>query len=161
MCGCSSKCKDKKCKKNCTILTYYYDAANQSVSKPVPDVYPAVGGAQTFSVFVHGNIYYDKTFILKFGTVEVTSKVLQNSTLNPPLIPQVVSNVTVFLPDGKTSLSFQYFYANNLPTTPPGIYKSICYSSTGLYYGKTCYVTGTVPQEGSVWTFELKVCDRK
>jgi hypothetical protein len=187
MCGCSSKCKDKKCKKTCTILTYYYDKANQYVSTPVQDTYTKTGGGNSFSVFAHGNLYYDETLISKVGTVEITTKVLQTATTQSPVVPpieppieppleprlgltlrnvpptslQVVSNVTVLLPDGKTSLSFQYIYINSLPVTPPGIYKSICYSTTGLYYDKTCSVTLTVPQEGSVFTFEIKIYDRK
>ena len=156
-------CKEKKCKKKCKSIVVYYDRAAVSIASPVPDVYDVAGSDQSYSDFTHSSIYSDSALTLKYGTVESTNKILQNSTTNPAQLPQVVSNATAFLPDGETSISFQYFYiaTSFLPNPPPGTYKSVCYSSTGLYFDKTCYVSLTVPTTGSVWTIELKACDRK
>ena len=156
-------CKEKKCKKNCQTITVYYDRATVSIAAPVQDVYGVVAADQSYSVFIHSPIYSDSALTAKYGTAESNNKVLQNSTTNPVELPQVVSDVTVFLYDGKTSISFKYFYiaSSLLPNPPPGSYKSVCYSSTGVYFDKTCYVTLNVPSTGSLWTIELKSCDRK
>lgn len=165
MCGCSkdkkSSKKCKKCKKNCTLLTLYYDKNTRVVSQPISDTYTQTNVGQSASVFSHSDVYGDGALTSKIGIVENNIKILQNATAQPPLIPQVITNNNILFSDGLTSLSYQLFYANNTPAQLPGVYKTICYSSTGLYYDKTCYVTVTIPQVGNLVTIEIKVCDRK
>lgn len=156
-------CKDKKCKKNCKTITYYFDISTSIRASPVVDVYATVGSDQSYSLFSHNSIFSDIQLSNKIATIESNSKILQNNTIHPPLLPQVVSDQTAFLNDGVSSISFKYFYNSNslVPIAVPGVYKSICYNSTGIYFDKTCYVTITVPEVGSVYKIDLKICNRK
>ena len=156
-------CKEKKCKKNCQSFTYYFDSATTVRANPVPDVYTALGGNQSYSLFSYNSIYTDSQLTNKLATIESNSKVIQNNLINPPLLPQVVSDQTAFLNDGVSSISFKYFYTSNspLPVPVPGVYKAVAYNSTGVYLDKNCYINITVPSSGSVYTIELKVCNRK
>jgi hypothetical protein len=152
---------DKKCKKNCKRFTYYYDAASLIAAAPVPDVYSGVGGDQSYSVFVHGQVFSDSKLTSLIGTIEINNKVLQNTSVNPPKLPRIVSTATLFLLDGVSSINISLFYISKtlIPTVSPGTFKTIAYGTTGIYYDKTCYVTDTAPSTGSIITLTLKVYD--
>jgi hypothetical protein len=162
------ECEKKKCQKKCKTTYYYCDYTTIVYSEPVFDVYAMSMGADTsFTLFGHTLIYSDIALTIKVGTAEITGKTLYNLTVNPPRYPQVVVNITAFLDDGVTSASFQLFTATTSmpsltePIPDPGTYKTICYSSTGLYYDQTLYISATVPQTGNIGTIEVKACTRK
>jgi hypothetical protein len=156
-------CKDKKFKKKCkkckTIIGYY-DISNTAVSEPIQDVYVAHLIDQSGSVFTHADIYSDPLLALKIGTVETTNKILTNTST---LEFKVVSNINMFLSDGVTSMAYQIYYStkNVLPFPPTGTYNNIAYSTTGILYNKICYVKLIIPDTGTIWNVEIKVCDIK
>jgi len=85
---------------------------------------------------------------------------LYNNSINPPLAPQEVFDVTGLLNDGISSFSFKLNYVgqslvNLLPQ--PGKYRTNIYSSTGIYYNKKINVTLTVPTTGTLLSLKLKV----
>ena len=160
--GCDKKDKCK-CKKNCKTVMYYYDTAKLVRADPVFDTYAGVGGDQSYSVFLYGTLYQDLALTIPAGTLELNNKVLQNTNTNPVQLPKVVLTTTAFFKDGVTSVSSQIYYSATdlLLTAPPGIYKTVAYSTTGLYYDKDFYITITIPSVGGIVSLQGKSCDRK
>lgn len=150
----------KSCKKSCYEVIYYSDITQNQLSDPVPDVYQTIGGNSSFSIFGSVNVYSDPELTNRVAILETNTKYLYNYTTNPPLTPKSVVDATGIFLDGETSLSLKfYFNLTGLESTRPlpGQYKTVAYSSTGMFYKKKVYCTLIIPEVGTVWMYKLKV----
>ena len=168
--GKKNDCHEKKCKKNCVEYNYAYDQGSVEYALPVIDKYPPspviiVGKPITLSVFGYVN-FTDAESPNGGGLIQFTDRVfIESGVLGNSAKVEV--NATGTLLDGVTTISFIFGF--NVSATggnivlPPGVYKTMAYSSTGKLCDKNCYITIIVPESanGSNIAINLKACDRK
>lgn len=154
-------CDKKKCKKACVVISYYFDISKAQVAEPVLDKYAVLGGNTTYTLFGSGNIYSENTYSNIIGGVEFTNKTIQNANPTSPMEPRVVADVSGYLLDGVSSVSFKYYFTSKNGLPAPGLYNTIAYSSTGIYYNKKCYISFKVLDDGVSYELDIVACDNK
>jgi hypothetical protein len=151
-------CDKKKCQKACSKIIYYFNIAKASRANAVPDTYENPNGLSSYTQFGTGKFYSDKNYSNNTGRVEFTNTTIKEEGVTNA---EVVADVTGYLKDRVSSVSFKYFFTSPSGVTPPGKYESIAYSSTGIFYNKKCYVTLTVLEDNVSYLLELVYCDNK